>query len=161
MHCPWTASVAFRGSGAGHRYHSIVLLCTGYVSNIDRVLGQYRTQYMSERCSCEGMYRVRYCPRVRSITHLLHARLGYQHFFPFFVVVLGVKVRSISCNIGSAERAISRNMDRPRMSGIGQLHDDGHVPCNKVWYCPQYEVNIFIACSLHRVLFMGAYGGMV
>ena len=35
------------------------------------------------------------------------------------------------CNIGSAEQSISRNMDRSRMSGIGKLHDDGHVPCNK------------------------------
>ena len=91
-------------------------------------------QYMPELRSREGMYQVRYCPRARSITHLLHARLGYQHFFHslLFVVhvhVLGVKVRSVLCNIGPAERAISRNMDRSRMSGIGKLHDDGHVPC--------------------------------
>ena len=60
-----------------------------------------------------------------------NVQLGYQHFFHPFFEVLGVKVRSISCNIGPAERAISRNMDRSRMSGIGKLHDDGHVPCNK------------------------------
>ena len=91
-------------------------------------------QYMPERRSREGMYLVRYCPRARSITHLLHActaRLPTL-FFHFFVVrAHGVKVRSISCNIGPAERAISRNMDRSRMSGIGKLHGDGHVPCNK------------------------------
>ena len=33
-------------------------------------------------------------------------------------------------NIGQAELAISRNMDRSRMSGIGKLHDDVHVPCD-------------------------------
>ena len=33
-------------------------------------------------------------------------------------------------NIGQAELAVSRNMDRSRMSGIGKLHDDVHVPCN-------------------------------
>ena len=44
-------------------------------------------QYMPERRSHEGMYRVRYCPHARSIIHLLHARLGYQHFFPFFFLL--------------------------------------------------------------------------
>ena len=34
-------------------------------------------------------------------------------------LVLSVKVQSISCNIGPAERYISRNMDRSRRSGIG------------------------------------------
>ena len=93
-------------------------------------------QHMPPRLCRSGMYQVRYCPRARSITHLLHARLGYQHFFhSFFVVaVLGVKVRPILCNVGPAERAISRNMDRSRMSGIGKLHDDGHVPCNNGMY---------------------------
>ena len=90
-------------------------------------------QYMPERRSREGMYRVRYCPRARSIKHLLHARLGYQHFSHIFVEIR-VKVRSISCSIGPAERVISRNMDRSRMSGIGKLHDDGHVPCSKYMY---------------------------
>ena len=86
------------------------------------------------------MYRVRYCPRARSIlililTHLLHARLGYQQatlFSILFFVELGVKVRSISCNIGPAERAISRNMDRSRMSGIGKLHNDGQSVTRRV-----------------------------
>ena len=49
----------------------------------------------------------------------------------FLCYILGVKVRSISCNIGSVERAISRSINRSRMSGIGKLHDHGHVPCNK------------------------------
>ena len=93
-------------------------------------------QHMPTWLRRSGMYQVRYCPRARSITHLLHARLGYQHFFhSFFVVaVLGVKVRTILCDVGPAERAISRNMDRSRMSGIGKLHDDGHVPCNNGMY---------------------------
>ena len=38
-------------------------------------------QYMLDRRSLEGMYQVRYCPRARLITHLLHSRLDYQHFF--------------------------------------------------------------------------------
>ena len=42
--------------------------------------------------SWEGMYRVRYFPRARSITHLLHARLGYKHFFfHFLLLYLGSK----------------------------------------------------------------------
>ena len=71
--------------------------------------------------------------------HLLHAPIDYQHFFRFFLflVELGVKVWSILCELGPAERAISRNMDRSRMSGIGKLHDDGHVPCNKFNYAPK------------------------
>ena len=44
-------------------------------------------QYMLEQRSHEGMYGVRHCPRARLITHLLIARLGYQHFFPFIFVV--------------------------------------------------------------------------
>ena len=40
----------------------------------------------------------------------------------------------MSCNIGPDERAVSRNMDRSRMSGIGKLHDDSHVPCNNMLY---------------------------
>ena len=59
------------------------------------------------------------------------ARLPEFSFFSSFfvvVVVLGVKVRSISCNIGPPESGL----DRSRMSGIGKLHDDGHVPCNKL-----------------------------
>ena len=48
------------------------------------------------------------------------ARLPTLFSIFFFFFVLGVKVRSISCNIGPAERAISRNMDRSRMSGIGK-----------------------------------------
>ena len=100
-------------------------------------------QYMPERRSREGMYRVWYCPRARSITHLLHARLGYQHFFHFFVV-LRVKVRSISCNIGPAKRVISRNKDRSRMSGIGKLHDDGHMSCNNTQHC--------IVCIIHNIV---------
>ena len=47
------------------------------------------------------------------IISTLTARL--PTFFSFFLVVLGVKGRSISCNIGPAERAIWRNMDRSRM----------------------------------------------
>ena len=35
-----------------------------------------------------------------------------------------------SINIGQAELAISRHMDRSRMSGIAKLHDDVDVPCN-------------------------------
>ena len=84
-----------------------------------------------------GQYRpIRYCPRARSITHLLQARLGYQHFFHFCSrsTRIGFKVRSISCNVGPAKRAISQNIDRSRMSGIGKLHDDGHVSCNKDIY---------------------------
>ena len=90
-------------------------------------------QYTPERRSREGTYQVRYCPCARSITRSLHARLGYQHFSILFFVVdlFWVKVQSVSCNIGPAERAISRNMDQSRMSGIGKLHDGGHVPCNK------------------------------
>ena len=38
-------------------------------------------QYMPERRSREDMYRARYCPGAQSITLLLHAQLGYQHFF--------------------------------------------------------------------------------
>ena len=38
----------------------------------------------------------------------------------------------ITCNIGPAERAISNNLDRSRMSWIGSLHDNGHVRCNKL-----------------------------
>ena len=64
------------------------------------------------------------------ITRARAARLP-TFFFHFLNYTLGVKVRSISCNIA---RAISRNMDRSRMSGIGKLHDDGHVPCNYVLY---------------------------
>ena len=41
-------------------------------------------KYMPERRSREGMYQVRYCPRARSITHSLRARLGQQHFFLFY-----------------------------------------------------------------------------
>ena len=47
----------------------------------------------------------------------LEARLP-TILFHFLNCTLGVKVRSISCNIGPAERAISRNMDRSRMSGM-------------------------------------------
>ena len=36
-----------------------------------------------------------------------------------------------SAVVTPAEWAISRNMDRSWMSGIGKLHDDSHVPCNK------------------------------
>ena len=45
-------------------------------------------QYMPERRSREGMYRVRYYPRAWSITHSLHAQLGYQHFFHSFLLLL-------------------------------------------------------------------------
>ena len=37
------------------------------------------------------VYLVRCCPRERSITHLLHTRLGYQHFFHFFLLYSGSK----------------------------------------------------------------------
>ena len=46
-------------------------------------------QYMPEPRSREGMYRVWHCPHVRSITHLLHARLGYEHFFSIFLLYSG------------------------------------------------------------------------
>ena len=95
-------------------------------------MSSIRPSGWSPTLSARGTYRILCILSV--IMHLLHARLGYQHFsILFFVVVaLGVKVRSISCNIGPAERAISRNMDRSRMSGIGKSHDDGHVPCNNI-----------------------------
>ena len=43
-------------------------------------------QNMLEQRSGEGIFRVRYCPRAQSITHLLHARLSYQHLFSIFLV---------------------------------------------------------------------------
>ena len=61
-----------------YRYRYIYVLLTKHPGNT--------VQYMPERRSHEGMYRVRYCPRARSITHLLHARLGYEHFFHSFFV---------------------------------------------------------------------------
>ena len=120
---PQRASITLH---VGHKRRLMHVLLTKHPGNT--------VQYMPERRSHEGMYGVWYCPRVRSITHLLHVQLGYRHFFRFlFFFVLGVKVRSISCNIGPAERAISRNMDRSRMSGIGKLHEcDGHVPSNNM-----------------------------
>ena len=39
---------------------------------------------MLELRSHKDIFRVRYCRRARSITHLLHARLGYQHFSSIF-----------------------------------------------------------------------------
>ena len=45
-------------------------------------------QYMPSRLCRSGMYQVWYWPRARSTTHLLHTRLGYQHFFPFFLFLL-------------------------------------------------------------------------
>ena len=41
-------------------------------------------QNMLQRPSRVDIFRVRYCQRARSITHLLHARLGYQHFSSIF-----------------------------------------------------------------------------
>ena len=55
-------------------------------------------QYMLERRSCEGIFRVRYCPRPRSITHLLHARLSYQHFF-IILYILGSGSKSGPCRV--------------------------------------------------------------
>ena len=92
-------------------------------------------QYMLDRRSREGMYRVGYCPCVLSVTYILHARLDYKHLiFHFLNYTLGVKIWSVSGNIGLAERQISRNMDRSRISGIGKLHYDSHVLCNNKQY---------------------------
>ena len=74
---------------------------TQYIPSRLRRSGVYRTalsslqsithKYMPERRSRKSMYRVRYCRRARSTSNLLHARLGYQHFFPFFLLYSGSK----------------------------------------------------------------------
>ena len=123
---------------------------TCYKCVIDCHFGQYRTQYTTSRLRRSGVYKtvlpspqsiankyipdgtaVRACieygiaPLVLSITFITRTA-----GLPILFVVLGVKVRSITCSIGPTELAISGNMDRSRMLGVGRLHNDSHVPCN-------------------------------
>ena len=101
-----------------------------YVCIIDQAPGQYRLIH-ARTAQAWGHVSSTVLPTCVNSTFITRtARL--PTLLPFFFVVLGVKVRSISWNIGPAERAISINMDRSRMSGIGKLPDDDHVPCNKL-----------------------------
>ena len=70
--------------------------------------------------------RVRCCLRERSITHLLHARLGYQHFSILFLLYSGSK----SCPY----HAILDRCNSGRPYPAADL-TKGESPCEKVYGC--------------------------